>query len=177
MAQSPWNYLHREVEKRMDKKRLLGHILQQLEALYQNAVDSANRAHQSATDSESVAENKYDTQGLEAAYLAEGQTRRVHDCARDVSDFKSFAEDCGGKTMQCVCDGAFVAIEDSDGVERQLFMSQVGGGLKVVSQGKEIMLITSSAPLSRVMQGLALGDEFEVSIKGEKKNYFITALS
>ena len=161
----------------MDKKRLLGHILQQLEALYQNAVDSANRAHQSATDSESVAENKYDTQGLEAAYLAEGQTRRVHDCARDLAEFKSFVEGFNSQSVQCVCDGAFVAIEDSDGVERQLFMSQVGGGLKVDWQGKEIMLITSSAPLGRAMHGLVLGDEFVVSIKGEKKSYFITALS
>ena len=161
----------------MDKKALLARIVQQLEAVYQNAIDAANRAHQSATDTESIAENKYDTQGLEAAYLAEGQARRVHDCEQDLREFQSFVDVSDSQWVQRVGFGTYVVIEDSAGNTRQLFMSQVAGGLKFDWQGSELMLITPSAPLGKAMQGLEIGDEFEVSVKGEKKTYFISALS
>ena len=41
------------------------------------AEQAAQAAHETATHEENIAENKYDTLGLEAAYLATGQVRRA----------------------------------------------------------------------------------------------------
>ena len=61
----------------MDKPALLAHIIQRLNADLQQAVQAAEAAHADATHEESVAENQYDTLGLEASYLAAGHSRRV----------------------------------------------------------------------------------------------------
>ncbi len=63
----------------MDKKKLLRLITEKLAADLEVAVRAAQTAHETATHEENVAENKYDTLGLEAAYLAAGQSRRVEE--------------------------------------------------------------------------------------------------
>ena len=45
------------------------------------------------THEENIAENKYDTLGLEAAYLAQGQAQRVNECYLSIQQFEpSFKE-------------------------------------------------------------------------------------
>jgi hypothetical protein len=60
------------------KRRLIDHLIIELEANYETALTVAKRAHSTATDQANIAENKYDTLGLEAAYLAEGQAKCAH---------------------------------------------------------------------------------------------------
>ena len=52
---------------------LLGKLEVDLDVLQR----AAQTAYEAATHEENVAENKYDTLGLEASYLATGQARRV----------------------------------------------------------------------------------------------------
>ena len=63
----------------MDKTLLLQDVLTHLQADLEQASLAALTAHEAATHEENVAENKYDTLGLEAAYLASGQARRVEE--------------------------------------------------------------------------------------------------
>lgn len=53
------------------KRQLIEHLVLGLEANYQTVLSAAKRAYSTATDRANIAENKYDTLGLEAAYLAE----------------------------------------------------------------------------------------------------------
>ena len=61
----------------MDKIHLQTLIIDKLQADLRIAKDALRASHEAATHAESKAENKYDTRGLEAAYLADGQRRRV----------------------------------------------------------------------------------------------------
>ena len=61
----------------MDKSLLQQQVLERLAEDLLQAEQAARAAHETATHEESVAENKYDTLGLEAAYLATGQVRRA----------------------------------------------------------------------------------------------------
>ena len=63
----------------MDKNLLLQDVLSHLQSDLEQATLAAVTAHEAATHEENVAENKYDTLGLEAAYLASGQARRVEE--------------------------------------------------------------------------------------------------
>ena len=61
----------------MDKLLLQQQVLERLAEDLLQAEQAARAAHKTATHEENVAENKYDTLGLEAAYLATGQARRA----------------------------------------------------------------------------------------------------
>lgn len=61
----------------MDKFLLQQHVLARLAEDLLQAEQATRTAHETATHEENVAENKYDTLGLEAAYLAAGQARRA----------------------------------------------------------------------------------------------------
>ena len=61
----------------MDKFLLLQQVLERLAEDLLQAEQASRAAHEAATHEENIAENKYDTLGLEAAYLATGQARRA----------------------------------------------------------------------------------------------------
>lgn len=156
----------------MTKNDLLQSILTQLEAVYENAIASAQRAHNSATDKENVAENKYDTLGLEAAYLAEGQSRRVVECEQDLKEFQhllSTVQACN----EVIGIGSFVKLEDEQGDIKCLFLNVSAGGLKIDYLDYEVMLVTASAPLGKALLGFGVDDEVTLTVAGEAKHYTV----
>lgn len=156
----------------MKKKALLQKIVSQLEFVHQNALAAANRAHSSATDKENIAENKYDTLGLEAAYLAEGQARRVLECEAELNEFKQLllADDACNDEVKV---GSFIHLEDDQGQGRFLFLGACAGGLKVDFESRSIMIITPESPLGKALLGLSIDDEVQLLVAGEKTNYCI----
>ena len=66
----------------MDKFLLQQQVLDRLAEDLLQAEQAVRAAHETATHEENIAENKYDTLGLEAAYLATGQVRRAEASAR-----------------------------------------------------------------------------------------------
>ena len=156
----------------MNKIQLIKYIIAQLEDVYRNAVAAANRAHSSATDKENIAENKYDTLGLEAAYLAEGQARRVLECEAELNEFKQLLL-VGGDSNNEVKVGSFIHLEDDQGQGRFLFLGACAGGLKVNFESRSIMIITPESPLGKALLGLSIDDEVQLLVAGEKTNYCI----
>jgi len=159
----------------MNKALLIKQLTAQLEAVYTAAVTAAQRAYDTATAEENKAENKYDTLGLEASYLAHGQSKRVAECEADVITFKKlkmiefFADDI-------ISLGALVCLEDEMGAEKCIFISPVSGGLKTKFDGKEITMITPSAPIGKALCSRVLGDDVEINVGVDKKTYQITAI-
>jgi transcription elongation GreA/GreB family factor len=138
-----------------------------------NAKKAADQARATATHSENSAENKYDTLGLEAAYLAHGQSKRAQKCLQELNEFKKLsnldqAED------QAICTGCIVtlSIENKD---RIVFIGPGAAGLIVPIDGIEIVVITPSAPLGNRLIGKHLFDEIEMVIGGIKTRYEISS--
>lgn len=154
----------------MNKPQLFKQIISELENVYQVAVDAAQRAYETATDEENEAENKYDTLGLEASYLAHGQAKRVAECEADVIKFKKFEVKAFTEDTP-ISAGALVCLEDEEGEEQYILLSPVAGGLKINYENKLITLITLSAPIGKALTKCLVGDEFEVEIGGDKKYY------
>src|SRR5690606_27109934 len=63
----------------MNKQTVLQSIIDKLKVDLGVAQRAAQTAYETATHEENIAENKYDTLGLEASYLAAGQARRVEE--------------------------------------------------------------------------------------------------
>lgn len=148
----------------MDKPALLTHIIQRLNADLQQAVLAAEAAHADATHEESVAENQYDTLGLEASYLAAGHSRRVLELREALLRYNALilrprdAE----RGIQLT---SLVSLEDEQGRHQQLFLGPEGAAGKFNSAEGEVLLVSPQAPLARQLLGLQEGDELQVAGK------------
>lgn len=142
----------------MDKKQLLRLITEKLAADLEVAVRAAQTAHETATHEENVAENKYDTLGLEAAYLAAGQSRRVEEIRQALSLYRNlvlrdFDEEQGIQLT------ALVTLLNADGSRRTVFLGPEAAGLKIDCEGREVLVITPRSPLGQSLIGRHPGDE------------------
>ena len=120
-------------------------------------------AHEAATHEENVAENKYDTLGLEAAYLATGQARRAEAIRQAMTNWRRFRPSPydASKGIQL---GALVCLIDSDDKQQQLFLGPDGGSMKLVSGAQLVQVISCEAPLGRAMLGKREGDEVSIQV-------------
>src|SRR6267378_8477669 len=75
----------------MNKKQLLKKIVEALRENLEMLHKAARASHAEATHESSKAENKYDTRGLEAAYLAGGQARQVKEIVDSIKIYESLA--------------------------------------------------------------------------------------
>lgn len=158
-----------------DKKQLHEVIIAALEALVDNAKNAVMRAYETATHEENIAENKYDTLGLEAAYLTQGQARRLAECETDLAAFQNlaprqFAED------EAIAIGALVRLEDEAGAERYVFLGPAAGGLKISFSDIDIVVITPSAPFGKALLKAIVGDAVTVQLAAKQQSYDIDAV-
>ena len=72
----------------MNKRALLKKILAQLTGELEVYFRAANAAHAEATHEQNKAENKYDTRGLEASYLAHGQSKQAQETKAAIAAFE-----------------------------------------------------------------------------------------
>jgi len=161
----------------VDRARLLDQIINHLEESLKLNIDAAEQAHETATNCENVAENRYDTFGLEAAYLAQGQSQRVEAGEVDIVSFKVLRD---LKHSESIAMGSLVALADAGADEgdrhQLLFIGPAAGGLKLVIDQNEIVVITPSAPLGRALMGHFLHEEIAFSVAGKTSIFEITAI-
>ena len=148
----------------MNKALLLATMITSLEGIHQNAKAAAKRAHDTATDDENIAENKYDTLALEAAYLAHGQSVRVAQCAADVQAFRQLDSATADNKITI---RSLVFIIDQKGNEKAVFMGPSAGGLKVMLDGQEVVVITPTSPIGQGLNHQQVGDEISLTLAGK----------
>jgi transcription elongation GreA/GreB family factor len=156
----------------MNKESILQHIIASLAADLDILSKAAKAAHEAATHEECIADNKYDTLGLEASYVAQGQANRAQEIKRALETYRnlelrSFAADAAIRLT------AQVALEADDGSTRTVFLGPEAGGLKIEEDGKEIIVITPGSPLGRALLGKSAGDRVELPAGSEEKAYEI----
>ena len=147
----------------MDKSLLQQQVLGRLAEDLLQVEQAAREAHETATHEENIAENKYDTLGLEAAYLATGQARRAEAIRQAMARWRQFRpRPCdASKGIQL---GALVCLVDSEDKELHLFLGPDGGSMKLVSGAQLVQVISSESPLGRAMLGKSEGDEVSLQV-------------
>jgi len=149
----------------MDKHALQQRVCARLEADLALLLTAAESARQAATHEESKAENKYDTRGLEASYLAAGQSRRAAEIHSALAAWRALAPRAYDEA-QGIQLGALVWLVSAEGREQCLLLGPDGAGLKLQAEGVAITLITPHAPLGRQLLGLGPGDDLQVGTQG-----------
>jgi transcription elongation GreA/GreB family factor len=150
----------------VNKRALVRKIIAQLDAELEAYAKSARAAHADATDPQSKAENKYDTRGLEASYLAHGQSRQAADTELARQQFlalplRAFAAE---DTIDL---GAFVELE-SDGERDFYFLGPSAGGTEISHEKKTVFVITPQSPLGRQLVGRRQGERVQIGVAGAR---------
>src|SRR5204863_1131880 len=119
----------------VNKATIVQKIITQLAAEMEGYARSARAAHAEATDEQSKAENKYDTRGLEASYLARGQSRQAAEIAHAIKQFESIlVRDFGAKDPIDI--GAMVELE-ANGQRSSYFVGPCAGGTEIACGRQE----------------------------------------
>lgn len=139
----------------MNKAALIQKIIESLSAEIEAYSRSARTARDEATNEQSKAENKYDTRGLEASYLARGQSRQAMESVEAFQQYQELQpKEFTAKTPIGV--GALIEIEASN--DRTLyFLGPCAGGTEIQLEGREIFVITPQSPLGQELIGKLQG--------------------
>jgi transcription elongation GreA/GreB family factor len=154
----------------MVKFLLQQQVLERLADDLLQAEQAALAAHETATHEENIAENKYDTLGLEAAYLATGQGRRVEAIRKALASWRQFSPRPydAAKGIQL---GALVCLVYADGKQQHLFLGPGGGSMKLLSGTQLVQVISSEAPLGRAMLGKCEGDALSIQVGSVRQQF------
>ena len=154
----------------MDKSLLRQRVLEGLTADLLHAEQAARAAHETATHEENIAENKYDTLGLEAAYLATGQARRVETIRQTIATWRQLQprayDPAAGIQL-----GALVCLVDAQDQQQLLFLGPDGASMKLAQADQLIQVISSSAPLGKAMLGKFEGDEVSIQVAANPQQF------
>ena len=140
----------------MDKGFLVEQVLAHLDAELTRYTRAARAAQSDATDDQSRAENKYDTRGMEASYLAHGQSRQARETAQAREQFAALDRRVFAPG-EPVAVGALVEVE-GNGERVFYFVGPSAGGTEVVHAGQEVLVVTGQSPLGRQLLGKRAGE-------------------
>jgi len=138
-------------------------VLEQLAEDLLRVEQAARAAHETATHEENVAENKYDTLGLEAAYLATGQARRAAAIRQAIANWRQF-QPRPYDAKQGIQLGALVSLVDADDKQQQLLIGPNGGSMRLIIGAQHVQVISSETPLGAAILGKGEGDEVSILV-------------
>jgi len=160
----------------MHKDALLQQIITILTTDLSTLTVAAKAAHAAATHSEWLPDNKYDTTGLEASYIAQGQANRAQDIRQSLDRYQKLVlRDFGEEAPIRLT--ALVTMEDDHGSHRRVFLGPDAGGLKLFDAEEQCVVITPESPLGRALLGKVCGDEIETGGGTSRKTFTIVAVS
>ena len=133
---------------------------------------AAQTAYEAATHAENIAENKYDTLGLEASYLATGQARRVEEIRQSLKNCQAMPL-APYSAAQGIQVGALVNLEAENGSGQWLFLAPDAAGLKLNHDGHTVTVITPRSPLGAALLGKQLDDEVQINVGGAVQTFSV----
>ncbi|GHB66167.1 transcription elongation factor [Psychrosphaera saromensis] len=173
----------------LSKEQLLTSLLAEIEKSLEIATRAANDAKDLATHEQSKPETQYDTVGLEASYLAHGQSQRVAELKLALLQWQ--------KLRGVLIDqhkpiefGSLIQLQNDNGDSSSsisstnvnnhaswFLLGPAMGGLKLKQNNNLITVITDSSPLGKLLIGKYLDDEITLTLQGKKIDYEIVEIA
>jgi transcription elongation GreA/GreB family factor len=159
----------------MNKAQIVKQIISSLNESLEAVQKAARASHAEATHESSKAENKYDTRGLEAAYLAGGQARQAREILESIEVYgalsvRKFASE------EPVDLGALVELQ-IDRAKSLFFVGPRNGGLEILLEQDEITVITPQSPLGQNLMGKTVDQRWTNKLGGSIVTYRIVSVS
>jgi len=147
----------------MDRKEAIDALASELAKKWESAQKAYERSKAGATSGESKQESKYDTRGLEEAYLAHGLSQAVMEAEKAVNDLEVLREVESGEVIK---KGSLLRVR-RDGEQCYFFLSHSGGGVEAVINGIEVTIITPESPVAKKLIGKGVGARYQLLVVEE----------
>jgi transcription elongation GreA/GreB family factor len=149
----------------MNKRAVIQKITAKLAGELEVYLRAAEFSRAEATHEQNKAESKYDTRGLEASYLARGQSKQAAELEAAIVEYqklgvKKFADG------DAIGIGALVELEQL-GEKSFYFLGPRAGGTEVIHDKREILVITPQSPLGEQLAGKKSGDTLQLKLGKE----------
>ena len=148
----------------MNKRALIKKIVARLTSDLDVYFRAAQSSRAEASHEQNKPENKYDTRGLEASYLARGQSRQAAELETAIAEFEKLdaRKFAAGEAISM---GALVELET--GAETTYyFIGPRAGGTEVVHDKRDILIITPQSPLGAQLMEKKQGDRPRLELGG-----------
>ena len=158
----------------MNKAQLLKRIVASLSDSLSVLERAARASHAEATHESSKAESKYDTRGLEAAYLAGGQARQAKEILDSIKVYESLVVK-DFRADEPIDLTALVEL-DFDDARSMFFIGPRNGGLEMEFDRKELTVITPQSPMGQNLIGKKAGQRWTSKLGGSNVKYHIVSV-
>ncbi len=151
----------------MNKRAIIQKIITKLVSELEVYFRAARFSRAEATHESSKAESKYDTPGLEASYLARGQSKQAAELESAIAEFEKLGtrKFAAGEAI-----GIDALVELEHGGESSFyFIGPRAGGTEVLHDKKEILVITPQSPLGERLIGKKQGDQLQLNFGGGRQ--------
>ena len=152
-------------------KKIIARLVGELEIYFR----AAQFSRAEATHESSKAESKYDTRGLEASYLARGQSKQAAELEAAIAEFEKLPVKKFGADDPIDL-GALVELEQG-GEKIFYFIGPRAGGTEVLHDKKEILVITPQSPLGEQLMGRKPNDSPQLTLGGSKQTARILSVT
>lgn len=159
----------------MNKRLLIQKIVTRLRAELGVYFRAAQASRAEATHEQNKAESKYDTRGLEASYLARGQSKQAAELEAAIAEFEKLEV-----RKFTATDGIHVGALVEVALDREVslyFMGPRAGGTEVTHDQKEILVITPQSPLGAQLLERRAGEKVALSLAGHKQTARILSVT
>jgi transcription elongation GreA/GreB family factor len=146
------------------KRTIVQQIIKQLGSQLENLAGAARTMHADASDEQNKAEDKYDTRGLETAYLASSQARLATETEEALAAYQTLPLRKFSSTDPIDLT-ALVELETRD-VRSFYFIGPCSGGLEIHHKATEILVITPESPMCQQLAGKKAGDRIKLQTRG-----------
>lgn len=158
----------------ISKLAIVRQIIQQLGRELENLAGASRTMHADASDEQNKAEDKYDTRGLETAYLASSQARQATMTEQALAAYQTITL-AKFTPATPIALTALVELE-SRGARTLYFVGPKGGGIDVRLAGQEILVITPESPLGQQLMGRNVGDRFKLQTRGPADQFRVVSV-
>ena len=151
----------------MNKRAIIQKITAQLVSELEIYFRAAQFSRAEATHESNKAENKYDTRGLEASYLARGQSEQAAELEAAIAEYQKL----GVKKFAAadpIALGALIELE-LGGEKNFYFLGPRAGGTEIEHDRKEILVITPQSPLGEQLLNQTAGTTLKLKLGKETR--------
>ena len=158
----------------ISKSAIVKEVVKQLGEELENLAGVSRAMHADASDEQNKAEDKYDTRGLETAYLASSQARQATATEEALVAYHSLK--LAKFTPKTPIDVTALVELESCGERTSYFLGPKSGGIEVRVGGREILVITPESPIGQQLIGKKSGEKFKLQTRGPAQEFKIVSV-
>ena len=151
-----------------NKQNIFAAVISSLESQLAVSLEAANNARSQATHTECIAQSRYDTLGLEQAYLAEGQSVRAANLQLEISLIKDLQCKClinKHHSDEILLTSVVLLKKRGDSCHQHLyvFILPISGGITVQIEQTTIQVLSVKSPLGKALLGKESQEEVSIN--------------